>query len=143
MQIVLAMLFCVCSVSARRGVDLSVVTDDSIWTCLAQKYNITFAIMRAYRSVGAVDINAAASISLAKNAGIKDVDAYMFPCISTSPYSLAHNITCASADTQVGDTVAALSSNGELLSKTMWIDVEEEVPSKYYDASKLYIYFYL
>ena len=136
-------------ISARNGVDLSVPTDSTTWNCLVSQQNVTFAMIRAYRSSGVVDINSANTIQLAKNAGIKDVDGYMFPCISTSPYSLSHQITCDSAEKQVADTLGFLSSKGVSPSSLsnvqntkatfgrMWLDIEDESPSKYYDSGSL------
>jgi hypothetical protein len=74
---------------------------------------------------------------------MKDLDAYIFPCISTSPYSLANNITCKSATAQLQDTVSYLADNGIYFHPRensvhlgrMWLDVEDEDPSKYYDPN--------
>jgi hypothetical protein len=118
--------------AARSGVDLSVVTDNATWECLAAN-NISFAIVRAYRSLGQIDPNAPTTIDFAWKAGIPSVDAYMFPCITSSSYALSHNITCDSADKQVADTLALLSTTKI---GRMWIDVEDESPSKYYDSGK-------
>jgi len=41
-----------------------------------------FAIVRAYRNNGVVDANSARTIKNARAAGLKHVDAYLFPCIS-------------------------------------------------------------
>lgn len=128
-------------VECRQGVDLSIPTDESSWSCLAQA-GISFGKVRVYRSVGQLDTNAPASLKSASSAGMKDLDAYIFPCISTSPYSVANNITCKSPSAQLLETVNYLSENdihfqhrkeGVFLSR-MWLDVEDENPSKYYDV---------
>lgn len=41
-----------------------------------------FAIVRAYRNNGVVDVNSARTIRNARAAGLKHVDASIFPCIS-------------------------------------------------------------
>lgn len=129
-------------VQARFGVDLSVATDENAWSCLLGQ-DISFAKVRAYRSSGKIDTNSAASLQNAQKAGFKDLDAYIFPCITTSPYSLANNITCDSPTQQLLETVQYLAQNqvyfhhrleGVYLSR-MWLDVEDENPSKYYDPN--------
>jgi hypothetical protein len=132
--------FCACVVQGRFGVDLSVATDVDTWTCLINQ-NIEYAKVRAYRSSGKLDTNAAPSLLNANKAGMKDLDAYIFPCISTSPYSIANNITCTSATEQLTQTVNYLADNGIYFRKRkdgvflnrMWLDIEDENPSKYYD----------
>ena len=145
-RIVVVVVTLLVAVTARSGVDLSVLTDATTWNCLVSQQNVSFAVIRAYRSSGVVDINSANSIQLATNAGVKTVDAYMFPCISTSPYSQSHNVTCDSAEKQVADTLGFLASKGvspsnlEYNQRTkatfgrMWIDIEDENPSKYFDT---------
>jgi hypothetical protein len=123
-----------------QGVDLSIPTDESSWTCLKDA-GITYGKVRVYRSVGEIDTNSAKSLQSAHNAGFTDLDAYMFPCISTSPYSIANNISCKSATQQLQDTVNYLSQNNILFRPRintvrlgrMWLDIEDENPSKYYD----------
>ena len=91
---------------ARLGVDLSAYTDVNQWDCLIDNYNITYTNIRLYRNIGSIDTNAANTINelykvsssssssslLLKNS----IDGYIFPCISSSSYSLSHNITCPS-----------------------------------------------
>jgi hypothetical protein len=138
MMMMLSLVLCSCcllalwgTARAKAGVDLSVVTDAATWDCLVSN-NVEFAIIRAYRSLGQVDSNAPTSVSLALKAGVKSVDAYMFPCITSSSYAVSHNITCDSAEKQVADTLSLLSTTSI---GRMWIDVEDESPSKYYDSN--------
>lgn len=137
------------AVQGKAGVDLSVQTTADNWNCLVKDHDISYAIIRAYRSLGALDENAADTLKLAHSAGIKDLGAYMFPCITTSSYSVSKNITCDSAEDQVTKTLDFLHENGiyvkgektdaklpvaPVFINRMWIDIEDEVPSKYYDA---------
>lgn len=129
-------------VESRQGVDLSIPSDESSWSCLVQA-GISFGKVRVYRSVGQLDTNAPASLKNAHSAGMTDLDAYIFPCISSSPYSVANNITCKSASAQLLDSVNYLSENdihfqrrkGGVFLSRMWLDVEDENPSKYYDVN--------
>jgi hypothetical protein len=74
---------------------------------------------------------------------------YIFPCISSSAYSLSHNISCLSAEDQVNEVLTYLKKNsihikhsemdsGEHTHKVsigrFWIDIEDETPSKYFDT---------
>jgi len=147
--VVLALLNIFVAVQGKAGVDLSVQTTQEDWNCLVKDHDISYAIIRAYRSLGALDENAADTLKLAYAAGIKDLGAYMFPCITTSSYAISKNITCDAADVQVTKTMDFLHENGIYVegetasAKTvtpvyinrMWIDIEDEVPSKYYDAN--------
>lgn len=128
--------------AAEAGVDLSVATTADNWKCLTTEHAVSYAIVRVYRSIGEVDLNGGPSIKLAIDAGIKDVGAYMFPCISTAPYTVSHNITCESAEKQVSTILQNLRSNSIAINNDqsahsinrIWLDIEDEVPSKYYDS---------
>lgn len=98
--------------ASQFGVDLSVATDDTTWKCLVEEKDISFSLIRVYRSVGELDANCPASLKSAHSAGIKDLHAYIFPCVSSSPYSLANNITCASPEDQVKASIDFLEDNG-------------------------------
>lgn len=95
-----------------------------------------------------IDDECANSLSLASANGVTDLDVYIFPCISSSTYSLSHNISCLSAEDQVNAVLTYLSKNsirikrsekdsGEHTHKVsigrFWIDIEDESPSKYFD----------
>jgi hypothetical protein len=128
--------------SGEAGVDLSVPTTASDWKCLTSDHSVNYAIVRVYRSIGEVDLNGGPSIKLAIDTGIKDVGAYIFPCMPTAPYTLSHNITCDSAEKQVATILQNLRSNNIAINSDqdtysinrIWLDIEDEVPSKYYDA---------
>jgi len=130
------------------GVDLSVATTLNDWQCLASDHNVTYAIIRVYRSVGLVDSNSPNTIHTAASAGIKDIGVYMFPCMQTSPYATANKVVCVEPEQQVIDTVNFLKENkvivghskdakslntGYTLVNRIWLDVEDEDPSRYYD----------
>ena len=136
---------------ASLGFDLSVQSTEADWACLAgADVGGTFGIVRLYRNLGEVDRNATKSI-LAANTAISNIDGYMFPCVSQSQYSIDHNITCTDAATQVKRTLEFLAEEGigvkgstyqptpffPLLATLgrVWIDIEDEVPSKYYSAN--------
>jgi GH25 family lysozyme M1 (1,4-beta-N-acetylmuramidase) len=134
---------------AYNGVDLSVATTVADWQCLMSDYNVTYAIIRTYRSVGEVDTNSPDTIHYAATAGVKDIGVYMFPCMPTSPYSVSKEINCASPEQQVLDTISFLQKNGVVVKRSVggfkveqgvtvvnrvWLDVEDESPAKYYDS---------
>ena len=141
--------------ASNRGVDVSVSTTADQWNCLKTNENISFAIIRTYRSVGLLDTNATASLHTAYNTGIRNLGAYIFPCIPTSAYSISQNITCDSPEAQMVSTIKYLENNGirvlrskerQLISSSIigpivnriWLDVEDESPSKYYDENPEY-----
>lgn len=69
------------SVLGYSGVDVSSSTSTSSWSCL-KSAGKTFAIVRVYKSTGAVDTNGPTTISNAWSGGMKYVDGYIFPCFS-------------------------------------------------------------
>lgn len=93
------------------GVDVSQLTSESSFSCLVSS-NLTFAVVRAYQSVGRPDPNAAASINNAWNAGMEHVDVYMFPCP-----------TCGNPEGQVSSLVSNLQSHGARFGM-LWLDIE-------------------
>lgn len=130
---------------ARNGVDLSIATTVSDWQCLADA-DITYSIIRLYRSLGAVDTNSPTTIQNANKVGITDLGGYFFPCMPSSPYAVSKNITCPSAADQIQSTLDMLHAenigfHGEpntgaysILLNRAWLDIEDEVPAIYYDA---------
>lgn len=100
------------------------------------------------RSTGVVDESAVNSIITAFNAGVKDIDIYMFPCLSSSPYSIAKNVSCPAPQDQVDQTIRMLLDGGIRWDRSsnprnvhgpaigrVWLDIEDEVPSKYYNSN--------
>jgi hypothetical protein len=137
-------------VYCKSGIDISVPLAVDDWKCLINPTNdnITYAIARVYRSIGAVDENAPSNFIAATNAGLTNLDGYVFPCIASSAYNVANNITCLSAIEQVRTVVSYLTSNEISIKRTfnneiksskatinrLWLDIEDEVPSKYFDV---------
>lgn len=64
---------------ATKGVDLSTATSKNAFSCLKDE-GYDFVIVRAYRSYGVRDRNAASTIANARAAGFQYCDVYMFPC---------------------------------------------------------------
>lgn len=135
---------------AETGVDLSVATTPEQWACLVSEHNVSYSIIRTFRNKGAVDENAGTSMVNAFNAGVKELGAYMFPCVPTSSYAIANNISCEAPAMQVVRTMQYFCKNGIKVQRTsqqsvpeglsvnrIWIDIEDETPSKYYDADPI------
>lgn len=133
--------------ASRFGVDLSVASTTENWKCLMTDHNTSFGIVRAYRSVGAIDENSANSLKNAYDAGLTDLHAYIFPCVSSSSYSVKNNIKCELPSEQLKRTVQYLEDNNiNVVGHTtninvnqpsvgiLWLDIEDEDPSKYYDV---------
>jgi hypothetical protein len=148
MIILLIVLLVSCSTLClgRDGVDLSVETSLETWKCLQQDHNISYAKIRVYRNVGQVDSNATMSIKLATHVLGHNVDAYIFPCISTSAYAISKNVTCPSAEEQIDELLNYLTDhdisfavNGvhrqQYSLGRLWLDIEDEVPAKYFDSN--------
>lgn len=143
------------------GVDLSVPTNVSTWSCVLNELtastnssHLPFAIVRVYRSVGEVDANAPDTLHSAHEAGFRKLAGYMFPCIPSSPYASSHDdVSCPSAKDQLVDTLNYLKSHnikvakarpldlyssdkGDETNPILWriyLDIEDEEPSKYFD----------
>ena len=102
---------------AAVGVDVSQPVSESQWKCLQSpggQGSISFAIVRVYQSVGRVDSDGVRSVKAARNAGVRFVDGYLFPCVPSS---------CPSPEAQVNSTVCALRSAGADIGM-LWYDVE-------------------
>ena len=127
--------------SARLGVDVSVETTPEVFPCL-QAAGMEFVIPRVYRNVGKTDPIGAQTMAMARaqTPPFSFVDGYIFPCIQSSAYSQANNITCPTAEQQVMDTLSMLEAQPGALPEPsgaplrLWLDVEDENPSKYYDS---------
>ncbi len=68
-------------VLASIGVDVSQSVSQAQFECLKDN-GYKFVIVRAYRNNGVIDSNSAQTIRNARAAGLNQVDAYLFPCIS-------------------------------------------------------------
>jgi GH25 family lysozyme M1 (1,4-beta-N-acetylmuramidase) len=97
----------VVAVLTANGVDLFAPTSVATFTCMKNAGN-SFAAIRAFRSSGILDTNAAANLQNARTAGLA-TDIYMFPCRGKD------------ATAQVNTLFSGLSSN---LYSTVWIDAE-------------------
>lgn len=104
------------------GVDVSQLFSTSTYQCMKSN-GYSFAIIRAYRSYGALDPDAKQGLTNAKNAGLI-TDVYLFPCRGKS------------ATSQVDEMMNAIPAN---LYGMIWIDVETNPSSgcswKSYSAS--------
>jgi len=109
--------------AAVTGVDVSSLFSQDAWNCI-HKSGYDFAIVRCYRSIDSPDPNCAPSISRAWNAGMKRVDAYMFPCAKCGNYS-----------GQVQRFYDHLHSNNVKYSG-VWLDIEGIGTQWYDDKSK-------
>lgn len=103
----LAYLLLVQNGLCARGVDASRLYSQSDYSCM-RALGYRFAIIRAFRSYGAVDSNAVTGLVNAKNANLI-TDIYMFVCRGKS------------ASVQVNSMMNSIPSN---LYGMVWIDVE-------------------
>lgn len=94
---------------AVNGVDLSTLTTVENFKCMMSTHNISFVVMRGYRSFASPDPNVKAVLKAAQDAGIKVTDVYLFPCRGKSPID------------QANEAVDYLST---ATYGTIWIDVE-------------------
>ena len=99
--------------------DVSTFVTGDQWQCLAT-YNCTGAIVRAWRSNGSLDPNAAATMQEASNV-LQSVDAYMFPCVKCGDYQ-------GQVDSMLNDIEASTFNK-------VWLDVEGE--QYWYDDPQL------
>lgn len=109
MKLLLLVLAIALGVLASNGIDLSSLTSVEAFQCLVDKQGVTFAVMRAYKSYGAVDPTVKMNIQNAQDAGIFFTDVYMFPCRGKSPVAQANELIDYLNDTDFG---------------YLWVDVE-------------------
>lgn len=141
-------IFSVC-VSSRYGIDSSVLINSTTFNCLIKEYLINYIKIRIYRSIGDIDSNSIDTIKSGYSSGINDIDVYIFPCISSSSYSISHNITCETPTNQIIHSIKYLEENGIQIKRKnnknklnndipivtrFWFDIEDEDPSKYFDS---------
>lgn len=94
-----------------RGIDFSSAFSARDFTCF-KNAGYTFAIPRGYQSFGRVDPSLASNVRNARANGMRNVDAYMFPCPK-----------CGNAAGQVNSLVSSIKNNG-LNVGMIWLDVE-------------------
>ncbi|GMR41028.1 hypothetical protein PMAYCL1PPCAC_11223, partial [Pristionchus mayeri] len=99
--------------SAYLGIDAEQAISTSTFSCLKDN-GYSFYISRIYRSNGAIDTTGIQNIKNAWSAGLSFVDAYIFPC---------HSSSCPSAAGQVENALNEMWSRGAMVG-TVWIDVE-------------------
>ncbi|KAE9549314.1 hypothetical protein FO519_007480 [Halicephalobus sp. NKZ332] len=100
--------------SATLGWDGIPAVSDAGFKCLWD-HGYRFFVARVYRSSGAYDTTGIQNIKNARASGWKDVDGYIFPCLSSS---------CPSAKTQVANTVNELHAKGAQFGM-LWLDIEK------------------
>jgi len=112
LYIVIILSIC-CIVNASSfGVDVSDPVDKEKFVCLL-KNNYTFAIVRAFRSIGSPDLNSPKTVANAWAAGLHDVGVYFFPCPKCS----------SSPESQVQASVNFLDQN-KVNYTYFWFDIE-------------------
>ncbi|CAF2849884.1 unnamed protein product [Rotaria sp. Silwood2] len=99
------------TILATLGVDVTQSVSQEQFECLKEN-GYKFVIVRAYRSVGVIDLNSAQTIKNARAAGLNNVDAYLFPCFS-----------CGDAPQQVIETIDYLREEEAQIDR-LWFDIE-------------------
>ncbi|CAF5158225.1 unnamed protein product, partial [Rotaria magnacalcarata] len=99
------------TILATIGIDVSQRVSQDQFRCLNDN-GYTFAIVRAYRSVGVVDSNSAQTIKNARAAGFTRVDAYLFPCFP-----------CGDAPQQVIEVIDYLREERAEIDR-LWLNIE-------------------
>jgi len=109
LALLLLFSYCIHFTFAVTGVDISQGVSEADFACL-KNLGRSFAVTRAYQSIGRVDPNAVANIEHARAAGIAYVDAYLFPCVP-----------CGNAAAQMDATINGLGSTNYGM---IWLDIE-------------------
>jgi len=78
---IIVLLVTVFLVSSKLGIDVSQLHSEEVLKCFVNQ-GYTFIVARAYKSYGAVDTNAIATLANAQKAGMQDTGVYFFPCVS-------------------------------------------------------------
>ena len=137
-------------VVSNSGVDLSArVISTGGWDKISDDLaeSISFAIVHMMFYNYTFNANAAPTLHAAWDYGIDDLSIYVFPCISGSYYVNRNSIQCGTATEQVALLVNYANANGigfysngiapsgyATKLKTIFLNLEEEVPNKYFDA---------
>lgn len=103
-------------VAASLGVDVSIAVTEEQFECLSGAYKAEYAIVRAYRSIGAPDEAAPATISAAATAGLRTA-IYHFP--NTSQPAVQQVQASLDALRQAGVDPSSLTEPVQL-----WLDIE-------------------
>jgi GH25 family lysozyme M1 (1,4-beta-N-acetylmuramidase) len=113
LSVVVLLVLALCrSGEATYGVDISQASTISTFQCLVNN-GYSFAIIRAYQSIGQPDPNGPHSVYNAWDGGMSNVDVYMFPCPQCG----------ASASDQVTQAVQYLQSYNTKYGM-FWFDIE-------------------
>ena len=111
--LIAAVVVCASARNMTLGVDVAHnYPNQATWDCLHREQKADFAIIRCYRSIGSVDTSCPQSVRLAWNAGFKNVDIYIFPCVK-----------CGNATGQIATLYDYVKKNG-IVFGLLWIDVE-------------------
>jgi hypothetical protein len=116
-----------CPAAATVGVDVSDALSEKDFKCLEEPGGhgpVKFVSVRAYESLGRVDPNAVGTIKAALAAGIKHVDAYLFPDVK------------GNAASQVAATHEALAGSGYGM---LWYDIERLEWSSNLDTNRAFV----
>ncbi|TMS34175.1 hypothetical protein L596_001814 [Steinernema carpocapsae] len=104
---------CVQSIAATTGIDAIQEISVNGFHCLRNE-GYKFFIGRVWTSTGHFDLTGMNNIKRAREAGVKYVDGYLFPCL---------RVACGSGNAQVQKTINKLRQEGSKIG-TLWLDVE-------------------
>lgn len=107
---VIILLVALIVTQSKLGIDVSQPHSEDVLKCFI-KEGYSFIVTRAYKSYGAFDSNAIATLANAKAAGMIDAGVYLFPCTGTAK----------SPQTQVKEMIDGLHASTY---NRIWIDVE-------------------
>ncbi|KAF7632191.1 hypothetical protein Mgra_00008376 [Meloidogyne graminicola] len=109
-------------INAKEGVDVSELTTIEQFNCLKNKLKTEFVIVRAGRSNGFVDNNATKNIKNAREAGINDIDIYIFPCVKPKVLQIIYD-KCGNPRDTITSVLNTLKSNNANFGR-VWLDIE-------------------
>eukprot|EP00823_Brevimastigomonas_motovehiculus_P009022 TRINITY_DN866_c0_g1_i1.p1 TRINITY_DN866_c0_g1~~TRINITY_DN866_c0_g1_i1.p1 ORF type:complete len:229 (-),score=6.79 TRINITY_DN866_c0_g1_i1:243-929(-) len=101
---------------ATSGVDMSTLVSVDKFECLLRN-GFSFAIPRGFCSLGDLDSNVAQTVKNAHQAGVKNIDVYLYPCFKNCN-------TYHTPQDQVKALINHLHSQGADFYSTIWIDIE-------------------
>uniref|UniRef100_A0A1I8B557 Glycosyl hydrolase family 25 n=1 Tax=Meloidogyne hapla TaxID=6305 RepID=A0A1I8B557_MELHA len=107
-----------------EGIDLSELTTFDQFKCLKEFLSAKFVIIRAGRSVGLVDSNLIKNIKNARDAGIDDIDIYIYPCVKPK-LNQKKMSTCGDARETITSVLNDLNCNNATFGR-VWLDIEGE-----------------
>lgn len=138
-------------VSGLVGVDLSAHYTTTKWgSLISTTPDISFGIVHLTFYNATINPNAVPTLTSAWASGVRELSAYIYPCIPTSNYARSNNIFCGSASDQINSVVSHLTANditfdnhsktstfqdsSNIVLRRIFVNMEDDAPNLFFDG---------